>query len=177
MYVYSALLLRGDAPPHGRRRAELAAKYIPLGIGSQRAGVLLLTRRTRTNCGSFCPPEQRWRQGIPAPRMGGSWENQTTALLDSPPRPGDLLPGRYRREQSTWERHAIFYRDNSTGVAGNSTTKGCPANPVEHLPTYYREGKLVDGYLQPRRPGGSFAVSFLPLAQPTVDKLSSGCLR
>ncbi|MCB0548560.1 MAG: hypothetical protein KDD19_13345 [Phaeodactylibacter sp.] len=179
MYVYQRTSFYGATLHHTDDGGQSwQQRPFPSGIGSQRAGVLALNPENENELWvAFAHQNNDGAKVFRTLDGGGSWENQTTALLDGHRAQAIFYQGGTDGSVYLGTDKAVFYRDNSTG-GWQFYNEGLPLRTQSNIfRPYYREGKLRMGTYSHGAWEVPFAVSSLPLAQPTVDKLSSGCLR
>ena len=179
MYVYQrtsfygAVLYRTeDGGQNWQQRA------FPSGVGSQRAGVMALNPEDENELWvAFAHQNNDGAKVFRTLDGGQSWGNQATATLDGHRVQAIFYQGGTDGAVYLGTDKAVFYRDNSTDD-WQLYNEGLPlATQANIFRPYYREGKLRMGTYSNGAWQAPFATPSRPLAQPTVDKLASGCLR
>lgn len=170
---YGAVLHRTeDGGQNWQQRA------FPSGAGSQRAGVMALNPEDEDELWvAFAHQDNDGAKVFRTLDGGQSWVNQTTPTLDGHRVQAIFYQGGTDGAVYLGTDKAVFYRDNS--MAGwQLYNEGLPLRTQANIfRPYYREGKLRMGTYSHGAWQVPFAAPSRPLAQPTVDKLASGCLR
>ncbi|MCB9266657.1 MAG: T9SS type A sorting domain-containing protein, partial [Lewinellaceae bacterium] len=170
---YGAVLYRSD---DGGQQWQLLP--FPSGIGSQRAGVMALDPEDENQLWvAFAHQNNDGAKVFRTLDGGQSWENMTTPILDGHRAQAIFYQGGADGAVYLGTDKAVFFRDNST-ADWQLFNDGLPMRTQANIfRPFYREGRLRMATYSHGIWEAPFAVPSRPLAQPTVDKLSAGCLR